>query len=125
MLMPGNLGRAGRELKRLRVRGNTIQDRIGDRKMSKYHRLVKEWGAEIAEAKELKAQYHKLVLRANAARSETEANDLYIQAEAVYQEYLSLIDEMDMFVQAEYYDVPFTKPRQAGIDGFWREAGLK
>lgn len=81
--------------------------------MSKYHKLVKQCKNHIDAIKQLRAD-------ADAAQ---EAGDCERWCELDDRANV-LIEQLDEIVQAEYENVPYAKPRQAGIAGFWREAGI-
>jgi hypothetical protein len=103
--------------------------------MSKYHKLVKFYAKQIAEIKALKAEYDGLVAKVNAIKpvlhpqpdwaALDEQEKLFSQAEEVWQILCICHEKLSMDIQIEYYDVPFKKPRDAGIEGFWRESGLQ
>ena len=101
--------------------------------MSKYHKLVKQYAETIKKIKSLKTEYEALCVEASEAADEQEdPADAFFVAEAIYEkarevnyEMVCALDMLTQDIEVEYHDVPFAKPRQAGIDGFWREAGLK
>lgn len=103
--------------------------------MAKYHDLVKQYADEIAAIKASKAQYERLACEADEVNpvlhpepdfdAIARACELADLAENAYQGMMSEWDKLAQDIEAEYWDVPFAKPRQQGVDGFWREAGLK
>lgn len=102
--------------------------------MSKYHKLVEQYSEEIAAIKTSKALYEKLAREANEINPVlhpepdypeiARAQELADLAHNAYQGMMCEWDKLAQDIEAEYWDVPFAKPRQQGIDGFWREAGL-
>jgi len=103
--------------------------------MAKYHKLVKVYAKEITEIKKLKAEYDELIAKANAIKpilhpepdwdALDEQEELFSQAQEVWEIMCICHDKLTQDVQIEYYDVPFRKPREAGIEGFGRESGLR
>lgn len=102
--------------------------------MAKYHDLVEQYAEEIRRIKVSKAQYEKLAQQADEINPVMHPEPDYPEiqrawaladlAENAYQAMMSEWDKLAQDIEAEYWDVPFNKPRQQGIDGFWREAGL-
>jgi len=102
--------------------------------MAKYHDLVKQYAEEIRRIKASKAQYEKLAREADEINpvlhpepdldAIARAFELADLAENAYQVMMSEWEKLAQDIEAEYWDVPFAKPRQQGMDGFWREAGL-
>lgn len=102
--------------------------------MAKYHDLVERYAEEIERIKVSKAQYEKFSRQADeinpVLHPEPDLDaiarvfELADMAEQAYQDMLNERDKLAQDIEAEYWDVPFAKPRQQGIDGFWREAGL-
>lgn len=96
--------------------------------MSKYHELIKTYADEIAEIKALKGEYDGLIAKVNAIDPVVHPEpdwDALDEANEIYQIMCICYDKLQQDIEAEYYDVPFAKPRQAGIEGFWRESGLR
>jgi hypothetical protein len=112
--------------------------------MSKYHKLVEKYSEEINKIKAQAEKVDRLRKEAEAidpwegpGATHTEAGwepDLDLverQAQAwsahdAESQYLDvLLRKLAQDIEHEYWNVPFTKSRQAGIAGFWRESGLE
>lgn len=103
--------------------------------MAKYHKLVEKHQAEIGNIKALRAEYESLIEQVNAIdpvvhpepdfEALAKLNALEEEAHELYEELYAAWDMLSQDIEAEYYNVPYSKPRQQGIDGFWREAGLE
>lgn len=96
--------------------------------MSKYHQLIKEYSETIAGIKADKkrqAQLRRKLDLAMEADDYDEIENLADEVAYLQDEIAFCMSELDRLVQEEYASVPYNKPRQAGIAGFWRESGLK
>jgi len=100
--------------------------------MAKYHELVKKYSEEIASIKEAMKKRDEFVARATAmghdddgpmglpvkaARLLNVADDLQIEANIAWE-------KLAQDIEQAYQDASFSKSREQGIEGFWREAGL-
>lgn len=97
--------------------------------MSKYHKLVKQYQNQIQIIKDLRKQAKFYFDQADEITSTDEASiskamALCEQGEVYDSQASELMMELAQDIEAEYYGVPFAKPREAGIAGFWRESGL-
>lgn len=103
--------------------------------MSKYHELIELYAGMIEHIEELKAEDDRLreqIVSIDVVDERgridwdkvDEKNDLCEQRAEVQTELNQYLAELDHEITVEYGDVPFAKPRQAGIDGFYRESGL-
>lgn len=98
---------------------------------AKYKTLVSLYSTEIAEVKRLKA----IAEAADAAiqdedDGEDEA-DAYVRQQQAYaawnvacERYQVALEALTSHVREEYAEVPFGKSAEAGVDAFFREAGL-
>jgi len=104
--------------------------------MAKYDQLVTKYADEITEIKTRQQEHTALIDQINALglpilhpepdyTAIAQLDDLCAQAEQINSDLLVACDMLDQDIQAEYHNVPFAGPRQAGIDGFYREAGLE
>ena len=110
--------------------------------MSKYHKLVRQYRDEINKIKALKARYETLADKAEKIADEIDFNapgepgrEFFVAVERAdaameiahnaHGDYVYALSMLSEDIEAEYAEVPFSKPRQAGIAGFWREAGIK
>jgi len=103
--------------------------------MAKYHKLIEQYAEQIAAIKASRAQYERLAREADEINpvlhpepdldAIARAFELADLAENAYQGMMSEWNKLAQDIEAEYWDIPFSKPRQQGVDGFWREAGLK
>lgn len=117
--------------------------------MAKYHDLVEEYSEQIKSIKAMQKEANALLEKAKAIENQpveyersddpqedyerflaAEA-DTFFAAQEVYQKWQELDDSIQVEreriaqdLQAEYYDVPFAKPRQQGIERFWELAGI-
>lgn len=96
--------------------------------MAKYHELVEEYEDWIEGIKADQAEWQQAKAEFEAAQA---AGDFDAWAERA-EELGYLGDEiaesraaLTARIREEYDSVPFRATRQAGIAGFWREAGLR
>ena len=99
--------------------------------MSKYHELVDEYKDWIGWIEEQQAELGEME---DVADSEGMFCDFDPDTEYTYdiQDMADLNNELQRnrqelaaVIEYEYETVPYDKPRNAGIAGFWREAGLR
>jgi chromosome condensin MukBEF ATPase and DNA-binding subunit MukB len=98
--------------------------------MAKYHRMVEWFKEDIEYIKKLKAEYETLKAEIRKLDNGDPANyerlaDLYNDGAELDDEIRHAIYVLEDLVNREYELVPFAKPRNAGITGFWRESGLR
>lgn len=102
--------------------------------MAKYHDLAAKYAEEIQWIKTSKEQYERLARQADEINpvlhpepdfvAIAEADDLAQRAQQAYDGLMCEWEKLSQDIEAEYWDVPFAKSRDAGIEGFWREVGL-
>lgn len=101
--------------------------------MAKYHNLVKVYKEDIEYIKSLEQTYDTLMKRIGAidldSRSDLDTIEEFVslheRAKDMADDLLLARYLLSQDIEAEYADVPLHGPRQAGIDGFYREAGLE
>ena len=82
--------------------------------MSKYHELVKDYAGWIEQIKAQQAELDKM----QCTYSDQDVADVNNELQETRQALAAAIEY-------EYETVPYCRPRNAGISGFWREAGLE
>ena len=94
--------------------------------MAKYNDLAKEYSKEIEQAKELKAEHGRLVekLNSESAGGKWPSSGTERAVDKAYGKYVSVMEDIRSDVEAEYAEVPYSQPRQQGIRGFFKKAGL-
>lgn len=95
--------------------------------MAKYHQLVEVFKEDIEYIKELEKEQEKLRLEMQALDMNdpdelSEVVDLSMTLDEVQAEISFGRHLLSQAIEREYENVPFQKPRLAGIAGFWREA---
>lgn len=100
--------------------------------MKKYQRLVEQYKKEIEEIRQLKAKANeardKLNNYENAQTFDTydyeKAAKMAAKWESITAELHGKMELLTSEIEAEYHDVPFARPRKAGIEKFWELAGI-
>ena len=96
--------------------------------MAKYHELVKEYEDEIAYIKREQKVHDARMAEMNAIPMNednvAEIAEMAEQDEIAYDDLLLAQEELWQNIVIEYQYVPFAAPRNAGIAGFYRVAGL-
>lgn len=99
----------------------------------KYKTLVSLYASEIKNVKALKARYEEAgdAVRQHQKGSELDEVEHYIQERQLYAAWMdaegnfqgALVDLTEK-IRTEYAEVPFGAAAEAGVDAFFREAGI-
>lgn len=107
--------------------------------MAKYNELVAKYASDIEKLKALKIEADAAldIAKAHDKKEIDWADDMavvdyYIAGEELFQKWSRLqqnyqieCERLSQDIEMEYWDVPFSKPRNQGIDKFWELSGIK